>query len=90
MSWWVIGLSHLSLRLNSCVFAQQKGTLNFNQPFDIPIIHNILASRFFDGPKSLAVQNRSRLKSSAPHKPHELEIPEGMLILTLILVRLAF
>lgn len=63
--------------------------MNYNEPFDIPIIHTILGTWFFDGPKSLAAQNRKLFKSSDPKKPNELEIPEGMLIATLIIVRIA-
>lgn len=61
--------------------------MNYNQLFDIPIIHTVLASQFFDGPKSIAVRNGlAAFKSSIPGKPAELEIPKGMLILVLIVV----
>ncbi|KAI0759617.1 hypothetical protein BC629DRAFT_1057228 [Irpex lacteus] len=60
--------------------------LQFSEPFDIPIIHSVLADQFFDGSKSLAARNRTLFKSSDPSKPAETEVPEGMLILVLITI----
>ena len=52
---------------------------DLKRPFDTEIIAAIIAKFYFDGPKSVAAQNRERFTSSVREKPHELEIPEAML-----------